>query len=54
MGQIGQYRILRKIGAGGMGMVFAGEHLLIQRRAAIKTLLPALSTAEAGSGSAAR
>jgi tRNA A-37 threonylcarbamoyl transferase component Bud32 len=41
--QIGQYRILRKIGAGGMGMVFVGEHLLIHRRAAIKTLQPALS-----------
>jgi serine/threonine-protein kinase len=42
-GHIGQYRILRKIGAGGMGMVFVGEHLLIQRRAAIKTLQPSLS-----------
>ncbi len=42
-GHIGQYRILRKIGAGGMGMVFLGEHLLIQRRAAIKTLQPSLS-----------
>jgi tRNA A-37 threonylcarbamoyl transferase component Bud32 len=40
---IGQYRILRKIGAGGMGMVFVGEHVLIERRAAIKTLQPLLS-----------
>jgi serine/threonine-protein kinase len=40
---IGQYRILRKLGAGGMGMVFVGEHRLLHRRAAIKTLQPALS-----------
>ncbi|MEO8701958.1 MAG: serine/threonine-protein kinase [Kofleriaceae bacterium] len=40
---IGQYRIIRKIGAGGMGTVFVGEHILLGRRAAIKTLLPALS-----------
>ncbi|MBC7973886.1 MAG: serine/threonine protein kinase, partial [Myxococcales bacterium] len=37
---IGQYRILRKIGAGGMGLVYLGEHTLLGRRAAIKTLLP--------------
>src|SRR3954463_4323198 len=41
---IGQYRIIRKIGAGGMGLVFLGEHTLLGRRAAIKTLLPAVST----------
>ncbi|HET9624350.1 MAG TPA: serine/threonine-protein kinase [Kofleriaceae bacterium] len=40
---IGQYRILRKIGAGGMGLVYLGEHTLLGRRAAIKTLLPAMS-----------
>jgi serine/threonine-protein kinase len=40
---IGQYRIVRKIGAGGMGTVFVGEHILLGRRAAIKTLLPLLS-----------
>ncbi len=40
---IGQYRILRKIGAGGMGTVYLGEHILLGRRAAIKMLLPALS-----------
>jgi serine/threonine protein kinase len=40
---IGQYRILRTLGTGGMGTVYLGEHLLLGRRAAIKTLLPALS-----------
>jgi serine/threonine protein kinase len=40
---IGQYRILGKIGEGGMGAVYVGEHAMIGRRAAIKVLLPALS-----------
>ncbi|MBV8762527.1 MAG: protein kinase [Deltaproteobacteria bacterium] len=41
--QIGQYRILRTIGAGGMGTVFLGEHQLIGSRAAVKVLHPSLS-----------
>ena len=40
---IGQYRIVRQIGAGGMGAVYLGEHVLLGRRAAIKTLLPSLA-----------
>jgi eukaryotic-like serine/threonine-protein kinase len=40
---IGQYRVTKKLGEGGMGAVFAGEHALIGRKAAIKMLLPSLS-----------
>jgi len=40
---IGQYRVLQKLGEGGMGAVYVGEHSLIGRKAAIKVLLPTLS-----------
>ena len=41
---IGTYRLVHKLGEGGMGEVWMGEHTLIGRRAAIKLLLPSLST----------
>ncbi|HEU4733867.1 MAG TPA: serine/threonine-protein kinase, partial [Kofleriaceae bacterium] len=41
---VGPYRVVRKIGEGGMGAVYLGEHTLIGRRAAIKVLLPELSS----------
>ncbi len=41
---VGTYRIVRKLGEGGMGAVFIGEHTLLGRKAAIKVLLPELST----------
>jgi len=37
----GRYRIDSRIGAGGMGEVWAGEHLSVGSRVALKTLLPA-------------
>jgi eukaryotic-like serine/threonine-protein kinase len=40
---IGSYTIVERIGAGGMGVVYAAEHALLGRRAAIKVLLPDLS-----------
>ncbi len=40
---IGAYNVLKKIGEGGMGAVYLGEHTLLGRKAAIKVLLPALS-----------
>src|SRR5688572_27928276 len=36
--QVGAYKIIRKIGEGGMGVVWLAEHTLIGRRAAIKLL----------------
>jgi serine/threonine protein kinase len=40
---IGQYRVTGLIGRGGMGAVYAAEHTLLGRPAAIKVLLPELS-----------
>jgi serine/threonine protein kinase len=35
---LGNYRVLERIGAGGMGVVFLGEHVMMHRRVAIKVL----------------
>jgi len=44
VGQIlGNYRIVRLLGAGGMGEVFLAQHTHIARQAAIKLLLPQVS-----------
>jgi len=40
----GRYRILKELGAGGMGTVFLAEHLLIKRKVAMKVLHTELAT----------
>ena len=38
--EVGEYRVLRKIGEGGMGAVYAAIHPVIGKRVAIKVLAP--------------
>ncbi|HLL25983.1 MAG TPA: serine/threonine-protein kinase, partial [Kofleriaceae bacterium] len=38
--RIGQYTVKAKLGDGGMGAVYLGEHAVMRKRAAIKVLLP--------------
>ncbi len=45
--QLGRYSVLRKIGSGGMGTVFAARHALLQRPTAIKVLEAEVSGSEA-------
>jgi serine/threonine-protein kinase len=39
-----RYRVVRKLGEGGMGAVYEGEHLVIKKRVAIKVLHPQFAT----------
>jgi serine/threonine protein kinase len=48
MDNIGEYRIIRLLGEGGMGKVFEAEERLSGRRVALKLLRPELSRSEPG------
>jgi serine/threonine-protein kinase len=43
---VGSYRVTRLLGKGGMGVVYAGQHKLLGREAAIKVLKPRYSKDE--------
>jgi eukaryotic-like serine/threonine-protein kinase len=40
IGRLGPYRVLKKLGAGGMGMVLLAEDALLKRKVALKVMLP--------------
>src|SRR5439155_22742113 len=39
---VGDYRIVKQLGEGGMGMVYLGEHLKLGQKVAVKALHPTL------------
>jgi serine/threonine protein kinase len=47
LGRLGPYRVLRVLGAGGMGVVFEAEDPALSRRLAVKAMLPGLAAGKA-------
>jgi hypothetical protein len=43
LGRLGHYRVLKVLGAGGMGVVFHAEDILLHRPVALKAMLPVLA-----------
>ncbi len=44
IGRLGVYRVLKVLGAGGMGVVFLAEDTVLKRRVALKAMKPELAT----------
>jgi serine/threonine protein kinase/cyclophilin family peptidyl-prolyl cis-trans isomerase len=40
---VGKYRVLERLGAGGMGTVYVAEHALLEQRVALKVISPQLA-----------
>jgi serine/threonine protein kinase len=47
IGRLGQYRVLKVLGAGGMGMVFQAEDTQLRRLVALKVMLPGTASSAA-------